>query len=77
MIIEMGFLSVVWINAFLPHKLGISQTLSPCTLVTGLGTDYAKHCRIEYGQYVQTHKKHNNTITPRTIGALPLRPTGN
>jgi hypothetical protein len=51
MIIEMVFLSVFWINAF-PHKLGISQTLSPRTLVTGLGIDYNKHCGVEYGQYV-------------------------
>jgi hypothetical protein len=65
-----------WINAF-PHKLGISQTLSPRTLVTGLDINYAKHCRIEYGQYVQTHGKHDNTMTPQTIGALALRPTGN
>jgi hypothetical protein len=60
MIIEMVFLSVFWINAF-PHKLGISQTLSPQTIVTGLEIDYAKQCRIEFGQYVQTHE---NTTTP-------------
>ena len=76
MLIEMVFLSVFWMNAF-PHKLGISQTLSPRPLVTGLGINYAKHCRIEYGQYVQTHEKHDNTMTPRTIGAIALRPTGN
>jgi hypothetical protein len=76
MIIEMVFLNVVWLNAF-PHKLGISQTLSPRTIVTGLGIDYHKHCCIEYGQYVQTQEKHDNTMTTRTIGALALRPTGN
>jgi hypothetical protein len=76
MIIEMVFLSVFWVNAF-PHKLGISQQLSPRTIVTGLHIDYLKHCRIQFGQYVQTHEKHNNTMTSRTIGALALRPTGN
>jgi hypothetical protein len=76
MIIEMVFLAVFWLNGF-PHKLGISQTLSPRTIVTGLSIDYNKHCRIEYGQYVQTHEKHGNTMTTRTIGALALRPTGN
>jgi hypothetical protein len=50
MIIEMVFLSVFWINAF-PHRLGVSQTLSPRTLVTGLHVHYNKHCRIEFGQY--------------------------
>ena len=76
MIAEMVFLSVFWLNAF-PNKLGVSQTLSPKTIVTGLVIDYDKHCRIEYGQYVQTHEKHDNTMATRTIGALALRPTGN
>ncbi len=76
MIAEMVFLSVFWLNAF-PNKLGVSQTLSPKTIVTGLVIDYDKHCRIEYGQYVQTHEKHDNTMAARAIGALALRPTGN
>jgi hypothetical protein len=76
MVIEMVFLSIYWINAF-PHRLGISQTLSPRTIVTGLHMDYVKHCRVEYGQYVQTYEKQVNTMTPRTVGALALRPTGN
>jgi hypothetical protein len=76
MVIEMVFLQVFWLNA-LPRRLGVSQTLSPRTVVTGFGVDYKKHCRIEYGQYVQTHEKQDNTMTTRTIGALALRPTGN
>jgi hypothetical protein len=76
MVIEMVFMSVFWLNAF-PHRLGISQTLSPRTIVTGLHIDYHKHCRIEFGQYVQTHEQHDNSMAPRTVGALALRPTGN
>jgi hypothetical protein len=76
MITEMIFLSVFWLNAF-PHRLGVSKTLSLRTIVTGLVIGYAKHCRVEYGQYVQTHEKHDNTMALRTIGALALRPTGN
>jgi hypothetical protein len=76
MIIEMVFLAVFWLNGF-PHPLGISQVLSPRTIVTGLTINYTKHCRIEYGQYVQTHEKHDNTMVTQTIGALALRPTGN
>jgi hypothetical protein len=76
MIIEMVFLNIFWLNAF-PHHLGVSQTLSPRTIVTGIGVDYNKHCRIEYGQYIQTHGKHDNTMKARTVGALALRPTGN
>jgi hypothetical protein len=76
LIIEMVSLSIFWLNAF-PHRLGVLQTLSPRTIVTGLHIDYTKHCQVAFGQYVQTHEKHNNSIEARTIGAPALRPTGN
>ena len=38
---------------------------------------YNRHCRLEFGEYVQTHEEHDNSLNPRTIGALALRPTGN
>jgi hypothetical protein len=76
MLTKMAFLNVFWLNTF-PNKLGVSQTLSPRSIVTGLGIYYTKHCRIEYGQYVQTHEKHDNSMATRTVGALALRPTGN
>jgi hypothetical protein len=72
LIIKMVFLSIFWLNAF-PHRLGVSQTLSPRTIVTGLHIDYTKHCQVTFGQYVHTREKHN----ARTVGALALRPTGN
>jgi hypothetical protein len=76
LIVEMVFLSVFWLNAF-PHKNGVSQIISPRTIVTGKHIDYKAHCRIEYGQYVQTHEKHSNNMDSRTVGALALRPTDN
>ena len=65
-----------WLNMF-PQKGGISQTMSPRTLLTGLTMNYNRHCRLEFGEYVQTHEEHDNLLNPRTIGALALRPTGN
>jgi hypothetical protein len=38
MISEMVMLSIFWLNAF-PHRLGISQTMSPRNIVTGLDVD--------------------------------------
>ena len=38
---------------------------------------YDKHCKLEFGTYVQTHKKHNNSMDSRTSGAIALRPSGN
>jgi hypothetical protein len=75
-LVEMINASVFWLNAF-PHRLGFSPTLSPRTIITGKHVDYNRHCRYEFGQYVQTHEEHGNSMQCRTIGALALRPTGN
>ena len=34
-------------------------------------------CRIECGEYVQTHEEHDNSMQTCTIGAIALRPTCN
>ena len=51
--------------------------MSPRTISTGQLLDYHKHCRYEFGEYVQTHEEHDNSLLSRTIGAIALRPTGN
>jgi hypothetical protein len=76
LLIEMVFLSVFWLNAF-PNKQGISRTISLHTIVMGKQIGYRTHCRVEFGQYVQTHEKHNSSMVTRTVGALALRPTDN
>jgi hypothetical protein len=45
--------------------------------VTGQQLDFNKHCKLEFGAYVQTHEQHDNSMDSRTIGAIALRPTGN
>ena len=61
----------------LPKVCGISDSMSPRMIVTGLGIDYS-HCRLRFGQYMQTHEEtSNDTGAERTSGALALRPTGN
>ena len=76
MLIELAKFATFWLNCF-PHHTGISKTQSPRLLVTGEHVDFNKHCRYEFGQYVQCHEQHDNTMAPRTIGAIALRPTGN
>ena len=76
MTIELGKRTVFWLNAF-PAADGISTTLSPRTIVTGQTLNYDRHCTYDFGEYVQTHEEHDNTMAPRTIGALAMRPTGN
>ena len=51
--------------------------MSPRTIITGQLLDYHKHCRYEFGEYVQTHEEHDNLLMSRTVGAIALRPTGN
>ena len=76
MIIELIHYCTFWLNAF-PHADGVSDMLSPRAIMSGLGIDHNKHCRIEYGAYAQVHEDHDNTMAPRTTGAIALRPTGN
>ena len=76
MIVEMIQLSVFWLNSF-PAADSASDTLSPRYIVGGFSIDYAQHCKIEFGSYVQVHEEHDNSMVSRTTGAIALRPTGN
>ncbi len=76
MVIEMVYSSVFLLNMF-PATDGVSATKSRCTIIAGLHLDYAKHCKLEFGTYVQVHKEHDNSMNTRTTGAIALRPTGN
>jgi hypothetical protein len=76
MVIEMVHASVFWLNMF-PAADGVSNILSPRALIVGLKLDYNKHCKLEFGSYVQVHEEHDNSMASRTTGAIALRPTGN
>ena len=75
LIIEMAKSACFWLNCF-PARNGVSKTLSPRTILTGLTIDHDLHCKHSFGQYVQTHEQHDNSNASRTIGALACRPTG-
>ena len=76
LVIEMAKASVFWLNG-LPPRDYFGNNLSPRTIVTGQKLDNKRHCRYQFGEYVQTHEQHDNSMDPRTVGALALRPTGN
>ena len=46
-------------------------------LLTGRELEYPLHVRLEFGEYVQTHERHGNRMTDRTVGAICLGPNGN
>jgi hypothetical protein len=76
LVVELAKREVFWLNSFALGD-GISTTLSPRTIVTGQTISFDRHCEFDFGEYVQTHEQHDNSMAPRTIGALALRPTGN
>ena len=76
MIIDLVAASVFWFHDF-PHHDGISTTMSPREIITGMILDYNCHCKHQYGDYVQTREQHNSNMSPRTIGAIYMCPTGN
>jgi hypothetical protein len=73
MLKEMVTSCVFWLNMF-SSRDGVSDTLSPRVLMTGYTLDYDKHCRLEFGLYVQTHEDHDNSMESRTTGAIALPP---
>jgi hypothetical protein len=68
-----------WLNIFCP-KNGISSTISPRTLMTGVKLDYHKDCQLEIGTYVQVHEEpspSNDIEKYRTTGAIALERSKN
>ena len=76
MIMELAKAVVYWLNS-VPSHMGVSPTLSPRTIITGQVLDYHKHCRYEFGEYIQTREEHDNSLISCAVGAIALRPTGN
>ena len=56
---------VVKLLNFFPPKGGISDILSPKTIMTGETLDYKRHLRLQIGQYCQVHEEE----TPRNSQA--------
>ena len=72
-------LNAVKLLNFFPTKGGISETLSPKTIMSGETLDYKKHLSLQIGQYCQVHEEDTprNSLNPRTKGAISLGPSGN
>jgi hypothetical protein len=72
-------LNVVKLLIFFPTKGGVSDTLSPKTIISGETLDYKKHLSLQLGQYCQAREEDNplNSQIARTKGAISLGPSGN
>ena len=56
MVIELVHLCEFWLNVFPPGQKTIHPTMSPRSILTGLEADFNNHCKLEFGEYVHTHK---------------------
>jgi hypothetical protein len=64
---------------FFPPKGGVSTTLSPQAIVTGLEPDAEKHCKISFGGYAHIHAEPtptNDVMVSRTVGGYYRKHTG-
>jgi hypothetical protein len=63
---------------FFPPKGGISEHLSPRTIMSGEVLDHKKHLRLPFGQCCQVHEEETprNSMKARTKGAISLGPSG-
>jgi hypothetical protein len=78
MVRELASDAVRCLNQF-PWKNGVSDTMSPTSIITGKPTPDFQQMRIEFGSYAQVFEENNPTNTPkaRSLGAIALTPTGN
>ena len=75
MITELVAMATRCLNGF-PKEDGVSEHMSPHSIVTGQARmDYNK-IPLEFGSYVQLLDRSMNTIRSQTIGAIALNPTG-
>jgi hypothetical protein len=72
-------LNVVKLLIFSPTKGGVSDTLSPKTIMSGYMLDFKKHLSLQIGQYCQVHDEYTprNSQVARTKGAISLGPSVN
>ena len=76
MVIHMIITVVFYINAFV-WRQGVSQFLTPMTIVEGVLLDYNLHFSVIFGEYAQVYEGTYNNMRLRTVGAIALGPSGN
>jgi hypothetical protein len=72
-------LNVVKLLNLFPTKGGVSDTLSPKTIMSGETLDCKKHLSLQIGQYCQVNEEDNprNSHIARTKGEISLGSSGN
>ena len=75
---ELVYYLVTCLNMF-PRRGGVSNHLSPRTLIYGTPLDFLIQCRVPFGAYCEIHdeKSPTNNMVSRTTPAIAIGPTGN
>jgi hypothetical protein len=76
MVVDLLTTVMFYINVFV-WKQGVSQYLSPLTILDGVVLDYNLHFQVIFGEYAHTYDDTTNTMKSRTVGAIALGPNGN
>eukprot|EP00536_Pseudo-nitzschia_multiseries_P012709 jgi/Psemu1/32890/gm1.32890_g len=72
--IELVYATTFWLNC---RTTGVSPTMSPQEIMTGVACNARTHGKFQFFQYIQAHcEDTNNTMKPRPVDAIYLRPTG-
>ena len=61
----------------LPHKEGISRTLSPAMIVLGQNKVDCQRLKVAFGAYCEVYVGTTNTTAQRSVGAIALCPSNN
>ena len=62
-------------NKFPARKGGVSNTISPESIVEGKRKIDLSHKRVNFGQYVEIHDGTDNTASDRSVGAIAMYST--
>jgi len=55
----------------------VSQVIPLIMIIEGVVIDYRLHFRVLYGEYLQTYKGTDNTMSQRIVDAIAMGPNSN
>ena len=58
-------------------KGGVSKTQSPSETFPNYKFNYNVHFKVKFGEYIHTHKEHNNDMPSCTHGTISTRSSNN
>ena len=76
LIVDTEYNAIFWFNCFLT-KMQFTQYSAPGQMSLDHILTTKKHCRLQFGSYVQVHDQHDNSLLQRKSSTIALNPTNN